>query len=207
MMRAVPSSDVDCLAVGGQRRLHDRLGHREMRMRGPADFGGRSFERFSQHDFGNYITRVVTNNLAPDHLAVLFGRDDFHEALGRSDRDCSAKRAKRELADLDFDPARFRVRLAEAHGRDLRLAVDASGNVEQIEPGLANAGHYFHRRDSLRAGLVREQGRADDIADRIDAWHGGLEGVVYFDKTAALEFDPEFLEPDILAERCAPDGD
>src|SRR5271156_3043298 len=101
-----------------------------MRMRGLADFGGGGFERLAEHDFRNYITRVVADDLASDPLAVLLGCDDLHEAFRLADRDCPAESPKWELADLDLEPARLCIGLAQTHGRDLRLAVDASGNVE-----------------------------------------------------------------------------
>src|SRR5208282_4365373 len=165
-----------------------------MRMHGFAKFGGGGLERLAEHDFGNDVGGGVSDYLASDHFAILFGRDDFHEARGLADRNRLAHRAKRNLADLHFDAARFCVRFAESHRRHFGLAVDASGDREQVETGFAHARHEFNRGDTFGAGLVREQRRADDVAERIDARDGGLERVVYLDEAAAFELDADFFE-------------
>ena len=144
---------------------------------------------------------------APDHLAVFLARDDFDEALGLIDRDRLADRAKRKLADLHLDSALARLRLGQPDRGDLGLAIDASGDRQQVEAGLAHAGHDLDRGDTLGGGLMREQGRTDHVADRVDARAGGAKGVVDLDETAAIEFDAEFFQTQVRAQRIAPDRD
>src|SRR5580704_4932143 len=146
-----------------------------MRMRGLADFGDGGLERFTEHDLGDYVGGGLSDDLASDHFAVLLGGDDFHEARSLVDRDRFADRAERKLADLHFDAARFGVGFAEADGRNFGLAVDACGYGEQVEAWLAHARHNFDGGDTLGAGLVREQGRTEDVADRVDARDARLE--------------------------------
>src|SRR5271169_2843187 len=139
----------------------------------------------------------MANDLRAQHLAVFLARDYFDEALGLIDRDRLADRAKRDLADLDFDPALARLRLGQSDRGDLGLAIDASGDRHQVEAGLAHPSHDLDRRDTFRRGLVRQQRWTDHIADRVDAWAGGAEGVVNLDEAAAVQFDANFLESEV----------
>src|SRR3984957_9581336 len=178
-----------------------------MRMRGFADFRHRSLERLAEHDFRNDIGGAVSDNLASDYFAVLLGRDDLHEARGLAHRNRLAHRTKWNLADLHLDTARLRLRLAQSDRRNFGLAINASRNREQVEAGLAHARHYFHRRDSLGARLMRQQRRPNHVANRVDTRHARLERVVHLDKTPAIQLDAKLLESEVHAERRAPDRD
>ena len=57
--------NIDRFALGCERRLHYRLGHRGMRMHGFADFDGGGLQRLAQHDLGNQVGRVMADDLAP----------------------------------------------------------------------------------------------------------------------------------------------
>src|SRR5580698_3028953 len=183
------SSKVDRLALSRERRLHDRFRQRRMRMHTVAEFGGGRFEGAAEHNLRNQVGRMMTDDLASDHFAKLLARDDLDEALSLIDRHRLPVRAKRNLADLHLDPALTRLRLAEPNHRDLGLAVDTAGDRQQIEAGLSHARHNFHRRDSLRRRLMREQRRARDIADRIDTRTRRAKRIVYLDIPATVTFN------------------
>src|SRR6266851_2257565 len=193
------ASIVDRFALGGERRFHDRLGERGMRMDGLADFGRGGFERLAEHDFGNQVSRMMADYLATDDFAVLLARDQLDESLGLVDGDCLAVCAKRHPAYLDIDSARFRFRLIEAHRRDFGLTVNTSRHGRQVEAGLSHPRHNLDCRDTLGRRLVRQQRRTHDVADRVNALAGGAERIVYLDEAAALDLDTGFFQAKVAA--------
>ena len=140
---------------------------------------------------------MMTDDLRAQNLAVLLAGDYFDEALGLIDRDRLAHRAKRNLADLDLDTAFARLRFGQPDDCDLGLAIDASGDRQQVESGLAHTGHDLDCRHALGHGFVGEQRRADHVADRVNARAGGAEGVVNLDEAAAVELDAGLLQSQV----------
>src|SRR5581483_8376904 len=167
-----------------------------MRMRGAAEFGGRRLQAFSQHHLGNQVGRVMPDDLASDDLAVFLRDDELDESLRLSGCNRLAVGPERELADLHVDSARPRIRLAQPYRGHLGLAVDASRDREEIEPRLAYSRHNLDGRHALRRRLVGEQGRADDVADRIDARAGRAKRIIDLDETSALQLDARLLTPE-----------
>src|SRR5271155_2374311 len=157
-----------------------------MRMDSMAKLGGGGFEGFAERYLRNHIGRAMPDNLASEDFAVLFARDQFDEAFGVIDRDRLAQRSERDLADLDLDVARFGVGLAESDRGDLGLAVGARRDAREIEARITHAGHDLDRRDALARRLVREQGRARRVANRVNARATGAERIIDFDEPAAL---------------------
>src|SRR5262249_11250984 len=130
------------------------------------------------------------------------------EAVGVAGGHRPAERPERELPDPDLGPSLARLGLRESDGRDLRLAVDARGHVRGIEAvAVATlAGDRLDRDDPLLGRRVREQKRPDDVADRIHAVRTRSH-VRVDDDESALRADADGVEPEVVGERRATDGD
>src|SRR5689334_22151269 len=102
------------------------------------------------------------------------------------------------MPDPDLVPGLARRLFSQPDARHLRPAVGAGRDVAQIErmhvvdPGdLLDADHPFMAR------LVRQPGRADDIADRIDTVLAGAQPFID-DDMMALDLDPGAFKADPL---------
>src|SRR4051794_37411008 len=109
----------------------------------------------------------------------------FYDSLGLAQGDRLAVADKREVPDFDLVTGFARRRLGQPDAGDLRPAIGAGRDVAQIErvdvvdPGdLLDADHAFVAR------LVRQPGRADDIADRVHAGFSGTQPFIDDDMVA-----------------------
>src|SRR4051794_2635255 len=122
----------------------------------------------------------------------------FYHSLGLAQGDRLAVADKREVPDFSLVAGVARRLLGQADTGDLRPAISAGRDIAQIQwvdvvdPGdLLDADHAFVAR------LVRQPGRADDIADRV---HAGVAGAQPFvdDDMAALALAPGAFAADPL---------
>ena len=100
------------------------------------------------------------------------------------------------MPDFDLVAGVARGLFGEPDAGDLRPAISASRNVADIERvHVVDPGDVLDADHTFVARLVREPGRADNIADRVDA---GLSGAQPFidDDMAALDLDTGVFEAD-----------
>src|SRR6185369_17903758 len=115
-----------------------------------------------------------------------------------AERDRLAVPDKWKVADLDLVPGVARRLFGQADAGDLRPAIGAGRDVARVEGvHIVEAGDVLDADDALMHRLVRQPGRPDEIADRIEA---GLAGAQPFvdDDMGALDFRLSVFEADIL---------
>src|SRR5262249_23312289 len=103
-----------------------------------------------------------------------------------------------EAADPDLAPVLARLLLGEADAGDLRHAIGAAGNVRHVKRmHIVESGDLLDADDALVARLVREPGRAHDVADRVDSGLVRLKPLID-DDMRLLDADLGALEAEIL---------
>ncbi len=122
----------------------------------------------------DHLRHLGADHVRAEQLAGIGVEHRLHHALGLAHGDRLAVADEGEAADLHLMAGILRALLGEADRGDLRTAIGAAGDVgpvdrvHVVEPGdLLDADH------ALVARLVREPGRAAEIADGVDA---GLAG-------------------------------
>ena len=114
---------------------------------------------------------------------------------------------KGNLPTLTLWPAFLRLGLGQADRGDLRPRIGAARDVPGLERvRLLRPGDRLDADHALVARLVRQPGRAGDVADRVDALDIGA-AVAVGDDMAAVGLHAQRLEADILAVGDDADGD
>src|ERR1700730_3648475 len=117
-------------------------------------------------------------DFGPGHMRAKklsgFGIEDrFYESLGFAERDRLAIADEGKAADPDFNTQLFSFCLGEADRRDLRIAIGATGNHRLLHRMWIETLDRLYANHAFMFGLMREHGRAGDIADRINPRHIG----------------------------------
>src|SRR5207342_1120329 len=99
----------------------------------------------------------------------------FHEALGFAQRDCLAVADEWEFADLYLVAGFPGPGFGQADAGDLRVAIGAARDVEDVHRMWMDilvaerARDCLDRDDPFVTGLVRQPGRRGDVSDRRNA--------------------------------------
>src|SRR5262249_43703025 len=124
--------------------------------------------------------------------------DRLHEALGLAAGHGAAVGDEREATDAQLVAALGGLPLAQPYARHLRPAVGAGRHarrIERVHP--LDSGDALHAEHALVARLVREPGRADEVADGVEPGLRGREPAVD-DDVPLLDARGRGLEAQIL---------
>ncbi|PAV92830.1 hypothetical protein WR25_24902 [Diploscapter pachys] len=146
------------------------------------------------------------DHVRTQQLAGLGVEHRLDEAFRLAQRDRLAVANEGELADLHVMARILGLRFGQADAGDLRAAVGAAGDVPRLERVRVLAGDLLDADDAFVARLMRQPGRAGDVADRVDALDVRPAVAVDLD-VAALRLDAQRLQPDILGVRHDADRD
>ena len=152
------------------------------------------FKRLADH-----IALDQFGDFGPDHvgaqqLAGLGIEHGLDQPLGLAQGDGLAIADKRELADLDGISGLFRLGLGQTDGCDLRVAIGTARDgigFDRMDVVLAR--DQFCHHDPFVAGLVRQPGRARDVADGIKPLDPGAAEFVR-DHMGAVDFHTQLFE-------------
>src|SRR5579859_3456316 len=145
-------------------------------------FGGLQIHR-------HYVALDELGHFGADHVGAeqlpsLLVEDHFDQTLILAERDRLAVADEREAADADVAFLLLGGLLGEAHRGDLRRAIGAAGNEPLVHRMRLQSLDALDADHAFMLGLVREQRRAGNVADGIDAGHVGLAGAVDDDGAA-----------------------
>ena len=107
------------------------LGHRRVGVDGEHHLFDRRFELDRGDALGDDLGRVRADDVDAEDLAVLRVRDDLDEAVVRIEDRRLRVADERELADLDLVALLLGLRLGQADGGDLRIAVGAARDARR----------------------------------------------------------------------------
>src|SRR5580704_3714464 len=158
-------------------------------------FGGLQIHR--HHVTLNELGDFGADHVGAEQLAGLLVEDHLDQALVLAERDRLAVADEGEAADADLDLLLLSRLLGEADGGDLRRAIGAAGNEPLVDRMRMQSLDRLDADDAFVLGLVRQERRAGDVADGIDAGRAGLADAVN-DDGAALGFYAEFFQAEIL---------
>ena len=156
---------------------------------------------------GDELGRARADHVHAEDLVVLLLGDDLHEAFDLVGDAGAGQDAELERADLHVVAALARLPLGQADAADLRIAVGAAGHLVVVDGPELLAGDPFGERDALGRRQMRELRvprlvERDDVADRGDAGHAGLEPLVDV-HVAALEPQARLLGAEAGRHRAA----
>ena len=158
-------------------------------------FGGLEVHR--HHVALDELGDFGADHVGAEQLAGLLVEDHLDQALVLAERDRLAVADEGEAADADLDLLLLGRLLGQADRRDLRRAIGAAGNEPLVDRMRIEPLDRLDADDAFVLGLVREQRRAGDVADGIDAGHVGLADAVD-DDCAALGLHAERFQAEIL---------
>src|SRR3984893_6160743 len=127
-----------------------------------------------------------------------FGIEDcFYESLRLAERDRLAIADEGKATAPDFNTQLFSFCLGEADRRDLRIAIGATGNHRLVQRMRVESFDRLDANHAFMFGLMREPGRAGDIADCINPRNIGAPHSVR-NNTSPLNLHAERLKPKVL---------
>src|SRR5579884_901405 len=144
MLQSRFESKIYSFAVGCKRGFHNCFRKGWMRMHRAAELSRCGFERLSQHNFRNQISRVMSDNLASNHFTILSGSNDFNKTLSLIYCYGLAVGAERDPPDLNIETTPLGLCLAEPHAGNFRFAINASWYGQQVEARLTDTGHNLN---------------------------------------------------------------
>src|SRR3984893_13946630 len=113
-----------------------------------------------------------------------FGIEDgFYESLRLAERDRLAIAAEGKATDPDFKTQLSSFCLGDANGSHLRIAIGATGNHRPVHRMRIESLDRLDADYPFMLGLMREHGRAGDIADRINPRHVSSSESIGFDNS------------------------
>src|SRR5690606_23708575 len=146
------------------------------------------------------------DDVGAEEFAVPLVADDLDEAVSVAHGPGPPVRAERELADLDVEALFTGLVFGQSDGRDLGVAVRHARDVRVVDTPVRDPGDDLGGDDPLVRRLVREERRTGAVADRVHAGDVRPHEVVDDDE-AVLGLDARLVEPDIVDDRRAADGD
>src|ERR1043166_9063669 len=197
MRASMPALDVQHAAVGVEHRLFHHFRQRRMREDGVHQlfFGGLQIHR--HHVALDQFGHLGTDHVRADERTGLLVEDDFDQPLVLAHRDRLAVADEGKAPDPHVDLLFLGGRLGQAHRGDLRLAIGAAGDHELVHGMRVETLDRLDAYNPFVLGLVREHGRAGDVADGVDARHVGATMAVDHDG-AAVGLYPELLQSQVL---------
>src|SRR5579864_1685863 len=132
-----------------------------------------------------------------EELAGLLVEDRLGKPLRFAKRDRLTVADEGDLADANLVAGFLCPLFRQANRGDLRAAIGAAGDLQLVDRVWLQPGDRLDADDPLMLGLVGEERRSGDIADRVNAGHIGAAVAVDNDG-AALDLHAELVEPEIL---------
>ena len=192
-MLAGPRSHMDGPLADRKRGFLDCLRAGRMGVAGPRQILGGTAEFHQNAGFVDHFAGFAADNVHAEHAISLRICENFYKAFRGLVDLGAAVRGEGEFADGIGDPRLLQFFLGLADGRHFRRGIhDAWDNVVVHVPGLA--GDDFRNRHTFVLGLVRQHRAGDDVADRIDAFHGGGKMRIDLHAAAAVERNAGFLQ-------------
>mmetsp|Transcript_21268 Transcript_21268/g.42915 ORF Transcript_21268/g.42915 Transcript_21268/m.42915 type:complete len:222 (-) Transcript_21268:800-1465(-) len=136
---------------------------------------------------------------AQDAVRVLVDQD-LDQTLRRRHRAGPAVGHHREHALAVLDARRLQLLLRLPDRRHLRVRVDHARDRVVVDVSVLSR-QKLRARNALLLGLVREHGPCDAVADRVHAFHLGLEVLPRHDPLRLVELDTDGLEVHVLGAR------
>src|SRR5580704_8579525 len=124
-------------------------------------------------------------------------KNGFYESLRLAERDRLAIADEGKATAPDFNTQLFSFCLGEADRRDLRIAIGATGNHRPVHRMRIESLDRLDADYPFMLGLMREHGRAGDIADRINPRHVSSSESIGFDNSL-LNLHAYRLKPKVL---------
>src|SRR6266568_1292545 len=196
---------VNRLPEGGLRALHDPLRQGGMRVYGERDVRDRRAHLDREGEFADQVARVRTDNRrAEEDLGVGVG-EELHEAVVLARREGAADRRERHPADAHLTPLGGRLRLLHPDRGDFGVREDGGGHRAIVDlDGMA--GDHLRRDEAFLRRLVREERRADHVADREDVRIRRPQLPVHLDVSPRPDLDAAFVGRQIVRVRATSDG-
>ena len=165
------SSDMHRLAEPLAGGLHDGLGIGRVRVHGVEDLLLGGLELLGHHQLGDQLGRLRADQVGAQELAVLGVEDQLDEPLGLVGGQGPAAELERELADADLVAGLARGLLRQPDAGDARVGVGAAGDRRVVHRAVGEPAEPLDAADRLVVRDVRQPGRADHVADRVDPRH------------------------------------
>ena len=146
----------------------------------------------------DHFGHLGTDHMRAQQFAGLGVEHGLHHALRLAHGDRLAVADERESPDLHFVAGFLGARLGQPHRGHLRPAIGAARDVAHVHRmHVVQAGDLLHADHAFMHRLVRQPGRAGEVADRI---HARLAGAaVFVDRDMrAVDLHPGAFQADVL---------
>src|SRR5665213_3361301 len=189
--------DVDHPAIRRQHALVHRFGQRRVREDRGDEVFFRRLKVHSDDEALNQFGDLGADQMGAEKLAGFLVENGLREAVRFAERNRLAVADKRELPDTYVVAGCLCLRLGEADGCNLRVAVGAPRSLQLVHGGRLQPGDALDTDNTLVLRLVGVQRRAGNVANGVDAGHAGAAETVC-DDAAAVGLHAELLQAEVL---------
>src|SRR5262245_31768880 len=193
-------------AEDGVSRIDYRFRESRMSVHSMSQLLGSEFALERDARFCNHLGHARAYGMHAENLVVFRVAYNLDVAFVISEDLRFGVGQKRELPDLDFVAAFFRLLLRKADAGDLRVAIGAARNAIVVDRFRMTACYMFDCDDSFRRGHVSKQWGRNAIAYSVDFRRRSAH-ILIDDDVSAFEFDVDAFKTDAVSDRPSPDCD
>src|SRR6266568_6977884 len=197
---------VDRLSERRLRALHDPFGQGRMRVHGQRDVRHGRSHLNRESELADQVARVRADDRRAEQDLGVHVREELHEALVLSRRQGAADRGEGDATDADLAALRGGLGFLHPHGGNLGIREDRRGHRPVVDLDRVARDH-LRGDESLLGRLVREEWRADHVADGEHVRVRRPELGIDLDVPLGRKLDARFVRMKLVRVWATADGD